>query len=127
MTPSRYVHFLRQKNVGVLVKWNEVTEDSLRKAIEEVLENDLYKEAVSELSSLIMDQPIHPLERATWWLEYLLRHPKNTAMANPARNLYWFQYFLLDVICFFIFVLVIVFVIIRKIISWCAGKKTKKD
>ena len=47
-----------------------------------VLDSNKYQEAVTRLGDLAMDQPQHPLERATWWMEYLLRHPSNVAMAH---------------------------------------------
>jgi hypothetical protein len=32
-----------------------------------------YKESVTQLNDLVLDQPMHPRDRAVWWLEYLLR------------------------------------------------------
>eukprot|EP00092_Neocalanus_flemingeri_P022606 GFUD01024519.1.p1 GENE.GFUD01024519.1~~GFUD01024519.1.p1 ORF type:complete len:510 (+),score=97.85 GFUD01024519.1:201-1730(+) len=116
-----------QKNFGVLLKWHGVTEDSLKTAIEDVLSNPNYKEAVSELRDLIMDQPQHPLDRAAWWMEYLLRHPHNPGMRNPAQKLYWFQYFLLDVILVFVVTFVIIVLVVRKIVKYCRGEKIKTE
>jgi len=116
-----------EKKFGVLLKWHEVNEVSLKRGIDDVLSNPNYKEAVSVLSDLIMDQPQHPLDRAAWWMEYLLRHPHNPGMRNPAQKLYWFQYFLLDVISFFIIALIILFLVLRKIARYCRGNKIKTE
>ena len=116
-----------EKNFGVLLKWHEATEDSLKTAISDVLSNPNYKEAVSKLSDLIMDQPQHPLDRAAWWMEYLLRHPHNPGMRSPAQKLYWFQYFLLDVICVFLVAFIILFLALRKIVRYCKGNKIKTE
>merc|ERR1712184_216189 len=85
------------KKLGLQMDWHKMTEDSLLAAITEVLEDPEYQRSVSRLSELIMDQPQHPLERAVWWLEYLLRHPHNPGMRPVTHNLGWPQYFLLDV------------------------------
>ena len=75
-----------------------MTEERLEVGLRAVLDNKKYQEAVTHLGDLVMDQPQHPLERATWWMEYLLRHPGNVAMRSPVHDLAWHQYFLLDVI-----------------------------
>jgi len=115
------------KKYAVRVKWHEVTEESFSYAIEEVLTNPSYKEAISELSNLIMDQPQHPLERAVWWLEYLLRHPHNSGMESPTHQLYWFQYFLLDILAIFIAGVIVLFMIFKKLIAVCRRKTEKID
>ena len=116
-----------EKNFGVLVRWHEVTEESLDTAIQEVLHNPDYNTAVRRLSDLIMDQPQHPLDRAAWWMEYLLRHPHNQGMRSPVHNLYWFQYFLLDVILTFLVIFLFIIWIIKKLVQYCRAGKTKKE
>ena len=61
-----------------------MTEESLTSSIHEVLDNTSYRRAITELSDLVMDQPQHPLDRASWWLEYLLRHPHNPALQTDS-------------------------------------------
>ena len=81
--------------------------------------NPLYQRSVDQLSNLIMDQPQHPLDRAVWWLEYLLRHPHNPSMRPYTHNLYWFQYFLLDIIALLLIVSSLLIFILYKLISCC--------
>ena len=92
-----------------------------------MLTDPLYQEQVSKLSELIMDQPQHPLDRAVWWLEYLLRHPHNPDMRSHTHNLNWAQYFLLDVLAFIIAVLATVIFIIVKIVKYCCCKTKRKQ
>ena len=92
--------------------------------------NPLYQRSVDKLSHLIMDQPLHPLDRAVWWLEYLLRHPHNTSMRPHTHDLYWFQYFLLDIITLLVIVSSLLIFILYKLISCCRRKivlKKKSD
>ena len=113
------------KKVGLQVTWHEMTEDSLLAAITEVLDDPEYQSSVSRLSDLIMDQPQHPLERAVWWLEYLLRHPHNPGMRPVTHDLSWPQYFLLDVIATVIAILGLVIFIFIGLIRYCCCKKAK--
>ena len=88
--------------------------------------NPQYQRSVTELSSLIMDQPHHPLEVSVWWLEYLLRHPHNTNMTPHSHRLYWFQYFLLDVIAVLLLTSSLLIFITCKLCSAGAEKIKKK-
>jgi len=116
------------KNVGLQVDWHDMTGETLHKAIMTVLENPIYQNSVTELSDLIMDQPQHPLDRSIWWLEYLLRHPKNLNMRPVTHDLYWFQYFLLDVMGFFLLIIGSISYIIISICKLCCCKtKSKQD
>ena len=93
----------------------------------QVLESSSYQESVERLSSLILDQPQHPLERAVWWLEYLLRHPHNQEMKPHTHNLNWVQYFLIDVIAFIVFVVTVLITIIVKLIRCCCLRNRRKN
>ena len=118
------------KNVGVRLEWHGMTEEKLETALLEVLTNPEYQSSVDRLSSLILDQPQHPLDRSVWWLEYLIRHPANTSMKPYTHNLYWFQYFLLDVILLMFLVLAVILIVLVKLVRCCCcrGKdKSKKD
>ena len=113
------------KRVGIQVNWHGMTEDSLLSAITEVLEDPEYQSSVSRLSELIMDQPLHPLERSVWWLEYLLRHPHNPGMRPVTHDLGWAQYFLLDVIAAFVAIIGLVILVFIGFIRYCCCKKAK--
>ena len=95
-----------------------------------VLTNPVYQRSIEELSSLILDQPQHPLSLAVWWLEYLLRHPHNPRMRPHSHQLYWFQYFLLDVLAALLLTSSLLISITYKLICWCCRRrnteKTKK-
>ena len=113
--------------MGVRLEWHGMTEDNLEEALLEVLTNPGYQSAVDQLSELIMDQPQHPLDRAVWWLEYLLRHPHNTRMRPHTHNLYWFQYFLLDVIFLIVLILAVIILVVVKLIRCCCCRGTNKS
>ena len=116
-----------RRGLGVHQDWHSLEAAGLKAAVEEVLENPAYREATAELSELVMDTPQHPLDRAVWWMEYLLRHPGNPAMKNPARHLSWIQYFLIDVIAFFGAVLVLICYVLKKLFDFCCIRKQKKE
>ena len=114
------------RNVGVKLEWHGMTEESLEEAMLKVLDNPSYQSSVDRLSELILDQPQHPLDRAVWWLEYLLRHPHNNNMKPHTHNLSWVQYFLIDVIAVILSsILLVLFVVVKLVRCCCCGKKSK--
>lgn len=70
-----------------------------------------------KIASLITDQPMTGLERAVWWTEYVIRHGGAQHLRNPALDLPWYQYFLLDVIGFTFLVFLIIIYSLVKFIS----------
>ena len=112
------------------VDWHDMTEEILETAIHKVINDPIYQSSITKLSDLIMDQPQHPLDRSIWWLEYLLRHPHNTDMKPVTHGLYWFQYFLLDVIAVVLLIVSIIVLLFVKTVKYflkVCRKKPKKD
>ena len=59
-----------------------------------------YKKNAMWLSTIHHDQPMKPLDRAVFWVEFVMRH-KNAKHLRPlGHNLTWYQYHSLDVIGF---------------------------
>ena len=86
-----------------------------------------YRKAIIRLSNLVMDQPLHPVERAAWWMEYLLRHPSpKDSMRNPVLHLSWWQYFMIDILVVCGIVLVIILVLIKALVLFCCCRKNSK-
>ncbi|XP_055533921.1 UDP-glucosyltransferase 2-like [Wyeomyia smithii] len=52
------------------------SEDTLKTAIEEMLTNTSYFKNAQLLSKIFRDQPVNPLDRAIWWVEWVLRNPQ---------------------------------------------------
>ena len=115
------------KGFGLVVDWSDLTEANLLEAVTRMMEDDSYQSAVDHLRDLVLDQPLHPLEAVTWWMEYLLRHPHNTGMTPPAHELWWFQYFLLDVAAVILLACLSMFYVSRALYRCCARTKIKKD
>jgi len=53
-----------------------------------------------------------PSESVVYWTEYVLRHNGAPHLKSQALNLTWYQYFLVDVIITFLFLIFVVLFII---------------
>ncbi|XP_069679592.1 UDP-glucosyltransferase 2 [Periplaneta americana] len=78
----------------------DLTAERLRWAIEKVATNPKYRQSVNRRSMLLRDQEEHPLQRAIYWTEYVLRHEGAYHLQSPSRRLGIVQYYLLDVVFF---------------------------
>ncbi|PSN43242.1 hypothetical protein C0J52_12621 [Blattella germanica] len=78
----------------------DLTTERLLWAINEVIRNPKYREGVRQRQWLLRDQPEHPLDRAVYWTEYVLRHKGAYHLHSPAKDYTFVQYYLLDVYSF---------------------------
>ena len=71
-----------------------------------------------------------PLDRAVWWIEHLIRHPKlGQYMRSPVHDLAWHQYFLLDVMALIGGALLLTAFILYKLVRCicCRGRGAIRD
>lgn len=64
------------------------------------------------LRQLIQDQPMKPLDRAVWWIEYVLRHNGAKHLRSPAANITWAEYLEIEVLMIVLCGLLIVFTLL---------------
>ncbi|KAJ8981236.1 hypothetical protein NQ317_016532 [Molorchus minor] len=98
--------------VGINLNLYDITVENLEAAIGEIMSKPSYKENAKRLARLMYDQPIDGLERATWWIEYVIRHKGAKHLRSTLLDVPWWQYFLLDVMGFIITLLFIISLVI---------------
>lgn len=127
----------QQLGWGASVSFTNLTAKSLTWAINEVLNDPKYEKNVIKIANRLMDQPQTPIERAVFWVEYVLRHDGAQFMQTSARYLNSFQYNNFDVYAVFLVILAILIflpiLLVRKIFKTLfkssqneRNKKTKK-
>ncbi|EHB02574.1 UDP-glucuronosyltransferase 2B18, partial [Heterocephalus glaber] len=72
----------------------------LLNALKTIINDPYYKENAMRLSRIHHDQPVKPLDRAVFWIEFVMRHKGAKHLRPLAQNLTWYQYHSLDVIGF---------------------------
>uniref|UniRef100_A0A2S2P224 UDP-glucuronosyltransferase n=2 Tax=Schizaphis graminum TaxID=13262 RepID=A0A2S2P224_SCHGA len=88
---------VEQKGYGKLVNFFEMTEESFGNATKEVLSNVMFKEMAKIQSQVFKDQPMKPLDRAVYWVEYVIRNGGAEHLKSDSLELNDVQYFLLDI------------------------------
>ncbi|XP_040603810.1 UDP-glucuronosyltransferase 2B17-like [Mesocricetus auratus] len=127
------IAYMVAKGAAVAVNFRTMTRLDLLNALETVIDNPFYKENAMWLSTIHNDQPMKPLDRAIFWIEFVMRHKGAKHLRPLAYNLTWYQYYSLDVLGFILAcVTVIVFLAIKSCLFIYQkfvkmGKKMKND
>ncbi|XP_045486849.1 UDP-glycosyltransferase UGT5-like [Pieris rapae] len=115
---------IEESGLGVQLQIEDLTKDNLIAAFKKVLDRK-FKANVDEVSKAWHDRPIPPLESAVFWTEFVARHP-NITYKTAAVDTPLYQYFCLDVISAFSIAIVLIYAILRWIISGICRRTTKE-
>ncbi|XP_025240580.1 UDP-glucuronosyltransferase 2B33 isoform X2 [Theropithecus gelada] len=130
--PDNIAH-MKARGAAVRLDFHTMSSTDLVNALKTVINDPLYKENVMKLSRIQHDQPVKPLDRAVFWIEFVMRHKGAKHLRPAAHDLTWFQYHSLDVIGFLLACVATVIFIIMKCCLFCfwkfagKGKKGKSD
>ncbi|XP_071470897.1 UDP-glucuronosyltransferase 2B31-like isoform X2 [Marmota flaviventris] len=127
------IAYVKAKGAAIRLEYRTLSSADLLKALRMVINNPLYKENAMKLSRIQHDQPVKPLDRAVFWIEFVMRHKGAKHLRVAAHDLSWFQYYSLDVIGFLLVCVATVMFIITKCCLFCCqvffktGKKKKRE
>uniref|UniRef100_A0A668AKD2 UDP-glucuronosyltransferase n=1 Tax=Myripristis murdjan TaxID=586833 RepID=A0A668AKD2_9TELE len=76
----------------------KLTRENFLEALQEVLHNPSYKNSMNRLSDLHRDRPMHPLDTALYWIEFVMRHKGASHLRTESYKMSWYSYHSLDVI-----------------------------
>ncbi|XP_047575407.1 UDP-glucuronosyltransferase 2A1 isoform X5 [Lutra lutra] len=130
--PDNIAH-MKAKGAAVEVDINTMTSEDLLNALRTVINEPSYKENATRLSRIHHDQPVKPLDRAVFWIEFVMRHKGAKHLRPAAHNLTWFQYHSLDVIGFLLACVATAIFLVTKCFLFSyrkfgkTGKKKKRE
>uniref|UniRef100_A0A9L0ICP7 Glucuronosyltransferase n=1 Tax=Equus asinus TaxID=9793 RepID=A0A9L0ICP7_EQUAS len=126
------IRHMEAKGAAIRLDLNTMSSTDLLNALKTVINNPSYKENAMKLSRIQHDQPMKPLDRAVFWIEFVMRHKGAKHLRVAAHDLTWFQHHSLDVIGFLLAcVATAVFVLTKGCLFCCqkfakTGKKGKR-
>lgn len=85
------------KGMGIYLSWNRMSTEDIYQALTTVTTDPRYKKQAMYLSKLYRDQPLHPVNRTVYWLDYVLRHNGATHLRPTLYDMAFYQYYMLDV------------------------------
>uniref|UniRef100_A0A3B5ALT2 UDP-glucuronosyltransferase n=1 Tax=Stegastes partitus TaxID=144197 RepID=A0A3B5ALT2_9TELE len=93
---------LETRGVGKMVEAIKINRQSFLETLREVIHNPSYRNNMKRLSALHRDKPIHPLDAAIYWIEFVIRHKGASHLRTESYKLPWYVYYSVDVLCFFL-------------------------
>ncbi|XP_005868959.1 PREDICTED: UDP-glucuronosyltransferase 2B31 [Myotis brandtii] len=130
--PDNIVH-MKTKGAAIRLDFNTISSTDFLNALKTVINDPSYKENAMKISRIHHDQPVKPLDRAVFWIEFVMRHKGAKHLWPAALDLTWVQYHSLDVIGFLLACVATATFVITKCVLFCCrkffktGKKKKRE
>lgn len=102
--------YIAEEGWATVLPLTDLNQEAFSSTLDEALTNPSYGDVVRKLSNLNRDRPEHPLDKAAFWIEYVIRHNGAKHLQSPAVHLNLLQYYMVDV---FSFVLVALYAVIK--------------
>uniref|UniRef100_A0A1B6DR56 UDP-glucuronosyltransferase n=1 Tax=Clastoptera arizonana TaxID=38151 RepID=A0A1B6DR56_9HEMI len=118
--------FVEQKSIGLKMEFEDITYKTFKRSLKELLNNPMYFKNMKLQSAIFNDQPITPMEKAVYWIEYVLRHQGAPHLKTAALELSWFQYYSIDIFIFLLLIVLLVMWLLLKIIAIFCRLRSKK-
>ncbi|KFV15140.1 UDP-glucuronosyltransferase 1-1, partial [Tauraco erythrolophus] len=113
---------VESRGAGLTLNILEMTSQDISTALKAVINDKKYKENIQRLSDLHLDRPIHPLDLAVHWVEFVMRHKGAPHLRPAAHDLNWIQYHSLDVFAFLLAVVLLSLFISVKCCLFCCRR-----
>ncbi|XP_053455727.1 UDP-glucuronosyltransferase 2B4-like [Nycticebus coucang] len=113
---------MKAKGAAVTLDFTTMSSADLLSALKTVINDPTYKENAVRLSRIHHDQPVKPLDRAVFWIEFVMRHGGARHLRAAAHDLMWVQYHSLDVIGFLLACGAAVMLVLTKSCLFCYWK-----
>ncbi|XP_004419182.1 PREDICTED: UDP-glucuronosyltransferase 2B31-like [Ceratotherium simum simum] len=124
--PDNIAH-MKAKGAAVRLDFNTISSTDLLNALKTVINDPSYKENAMKLSKIQHDQPVKPLDRAVFWIEFVMRHKGAKHLRPASHDLTWFQYHSLDVLGFLLACVGTAIFVITKCCLFCCQKFAKTE
>lgn len=120
---------------GISMDLDHIDRTSLAETLDKLMREQSYRDKALEVSQILNDNMVHPMDEFVWWVEYVIRTKGAKHMKSHASEMPMYSYLMVDVIAATVLLVIgIVFVlrvIFRKMCCCCCKKtrvtKPKRD
>ncbi|XP_067236181.1 UDP-glucuronosyltransferase 2A3-like isoform X3 [Chanodichthys erythropterus] len=113
---------MQAKGTAKIVDFATLDRNVFLEALKEVLHNSSYRENMQRLSRLHHDQPMKPLDRAVFWIEFVMRNRGAPHLRTQSFRMSWIEYHCIDVIFTLLMIFVLSCFVIFSIIKYLCFK-----
>ncbi|CAL8259364.1 unnamed protein product [Arctogadus glacialis] len=104
----------------------KLTSQNFVETLQEVLHNPSYRDSMKRLSDLHRDKPMHPLDTALFWIEFVMRNKGAAHLRTESYKLPWYSYHSLDVMCLLVAVLFLLVAVMVLSIYYICSKLCRR-
>lgn len=119
-----------RRGVAKVLDFGTFDRDNFLDALKAVLYEPSYRQNMLELSRLHRDQPMKPLDRAMFWIEFVMRHKGADHLKTRSYKMSWIQYHSVDVIALLLFLVMMMALIciltVKYLLSKIFGRRKRK-
>jgi len=108
----------------LLLSIDDITEETILKSLNELLNNPKYKQNAEEVATRFNDRVMTPQQQVVYWTEYIARHKGAPFLRSAGCDLSAFEFYSLDVYCLMLAILLVGFYIKIKILKLIFKKLT---
>ncbi|XP_034027019.1 UDP-glucuronosyltransferase 2A2-like [Thalassophryne amazonica] len=109
---------MKVKAVAKVLDLSTLNKDNFLEALKEVLYDPSYREKMKTLSNLHRDQPMKPLDRAMFWIEFVMRHKGASHLRTESYKMSKIQYHSVDVMAFLLAVVLLVVIVVTLVLRF---------
>ncbi|XP_063096767.1 UDP-glucuronosyltransferase 2B10-like isoform X1 [Cavia porcellus] len=120
------IAYMEAKGAAIKLDFHTISTADLLNALKKIINKPSYKHNTMSLSSNAHDQPMRPLDRAVFWIEFVMHHKGAKHLKSLAQNLTWCEYHSLDVIGFLLACTASITFFVIKCCLFCFQKFVKK-
>ncbi|XP_064168864.1 UDP-glucuronosyltransferase 2B20-like [Anguilla rostrata] len=131
---DQYDNLLRLQSRGgaKILDGLTLNKDIVLQALQEVLNEPSYRMNMQRLSRLHLDQPMKPMDRAMFWIEFAMRHKGAAHLRTESYKMPWYAYHSVDVIVVLLAAMLLILLTAVAIIRClcckaCRARKIKSD
>ncbi|XP_030650066.1 UDP-glucuronosyltransferase 2C1-like [Chanos chanos] len=122
---------LKERRSAKILSLRTINKSIFLQALQEVLHEPSYRMNMQRLSSLHRDQPMNPLDRALFWIEFVMRHKGASHLRTESYKMPWYTYHSVDVVVFLLSnacLIIVTFVaLVRCFYGACYKRRPKID
>ncbi|KAI4468173.1 UDP-glucosyltransferase [Holotrichia oblita] len=115
---------------AIHLPYQDLTKESFEKAFTTLLEDPKYNKNAKFRASLFREQEMDPLDRANFWIQHIYKFKGAKHLKPKAATMPLYQYFLLDVLLFMLFIMLLLSFITYKMMKYvikCFCGKSKRS
>lgn len=113
--------------MGLKLDIRYLKKEELKATILELVTNDEFSRKAKLMSRNFRDQPQKPMERALWWIDYVLRNPDVSFLqSKKVKEMNYVVKHSVDVIVFLTILVLVMVGSVVKIIVWLVKRRMSK-